>query len=62
LANFDRKARIVWLSHCLTHALFGCQYDSVLWFLQVKVVDKTDGLPEHDVDLDALLKDFPELE
>jgi len=35
---------------------------SVLCFLQVKVVDKTDGLPEHDVDLDALLKDFPELE
>ena len=32
---------------------------SVLCFLQVKVVDKTDGLPEHDVDLDALHKDFP---
>jgi len=40
---------------------------SVLCSLQVRVVDKTDGLPEHDVDLDALLRtsqrlSFPELE
>ena len=53
--------------YCLVKSLFDTctfwfQNDSVLWFLWVKVVDKTDGLPEHDVGLDALLKDFPELE